>query len=136
MEKKHYLLTTTTYEDGYQARNLEQSSKEFADYRIPLPNRPETVQEGRCYRTIEDVKDRLLWEFLNNQFETQNLEIVRYASEETGIVMQYAVRHMILDEELCVTDSWDGVMDYWTKYWGEDRFELCKRVREMENQSA
>jgi len=136
MEKKHYLLTTTTYEDGYQARDLEQSSEEFADYRIPLPNRPEAVQEGRCYRTIEDVKDRLLWEFLNNQFETQNLEIVRYASEETGIVMQYAVRHMILDEELCVTDSWDGVMDYWTKYWGEDRFELCKRVREMENQSA
>ena len=76
------------------------------------------------------------YEFLSDQFEPQNLEIVRYANEETGVVMQYAVRHMIFDEELCVTDSWEGVMDYWTKYWEEDRFDLYKRVKALKGQFA
>lgn len=134
MEKKHYCMITTFFMDGSNARRLEQVEEMRLPYRIPHSTHGDDAEEGVYYYDIEQVKDILLIEFLNEQFEPMDMYVRRCTV--TPDTFWYEVYHMKLNEVVCKAHTLDQIMDYYTYYWEEGRFELNRRIKAMEVQDA
>lgn len=130
MGAKHYLIITNSYFDGSSFKTLEQVEKMGRPFICSRSTYDfESTQSGMYLSDIEVVKEYLLYDFLNDQFNRQDLRLIRNWSDVSKFECE--IVHSTLNEVLCKPSSWDEVMEFWTYYWEEGRFEIQKKIRDM-----